>query len=249
MQSDFKDKVVVISGSGRGIGATAAAAFAQRGAKVGVWDLEIDRAQSVVEQIREAGGEAIAVSGSVGSSEAVNSAIREIARAFGTIHVLINNAGYGNDASVVEMTDAQWDDVINVCLTSQFYCARAAAPYMIKQRYGRIVNISSRTHMGEFNKSNYCAAKAGVLGFTRALAFELGEYNITANAIAPGIVRTERVLAQSAYAGLSERARERQLIKRDAVTDDIVNGMLFFAAESSGFVTADMLHITGGRMS
>ena len=120
---------------------------------------------------------------------------------------------------------------------------------MIAQKYGRIINIASRAHLGEINKANYCAAKAGVLGLSRALAVELGVHDITVNTIAPGIVRTERVLAQPGYEGLNERAQQRQLIKRSANPSDIVNGMLFFASRTSSFITGDLLYVTGGRLT
>ncbi|MGI4815534.1 MAG: SDR family NAD(P)-dependent oxidoreductase [Janthinobacterium lividum] len=249
MDLGIEGHVAVITGAGRGIGAQAAASFAKEGCKVVVWDKSEDEAQAVAQAIRTAGGEAIAVGGSVGIRRDVDHGFQQILDTYGTVHILINNAGFGDDAPLVEMTDEQWDRVVNVNLTAPFYCCRAAAPSMIRQRYGRIVNISSRTHLGEINKANYCAAKAGVLGLSRALAMELGAHEITVNTIAPGIVRTERVLAQPGYVGLNERAQARQLIKRAAEPIDIVNGMLFYASATSGFITGDLLYATGGRLT
>jgi 3-oxoacyl-[acyl-carrier protein] reductase len=249
MDLGIKDHVAVITGAGRGIGAQAAQSFAAEGCKVVVWDRDLDKAQEVAEKVRSQGGDAIALAGSVGVRADVEAGVKKVLETYGTIHILINNAGFGDDAPLVEMTDEQWDRVVNVNLTAPFYCARAVAPTMIRQRYGRIVNISSRTHQGETGKVNYCAAKAGVLGLSRALATELGPHEITVNTIAPGIVRTERVLAQAAYEGLNERAQARQLVKRSAEPFDIVNGMLFYASAKSGFITGDLLYATGGRLS
>lgn len=179
----------------------------------------------------------------------VQAAISRAREAFGTVHVLINNAGFGDDALLVEMTDAQWDRVLNVCLTGPFLAARKVAPMMIAQHYGRIANVASRVHLGEIHKANYCAAKAGVLGLSRALAIEFGPHGITVNTINPGIVRTERVLAQPGYEGLNERAQQPQFIKRPAEPRDIVNGMLFYASAASGFITGDVMNVSGGRLS
>ena len=249
MDLGLKDQVVVITGAGRGIGREAAHTFAAEGAKVVVWDKDLGHAQAVVAEVEAKGGTAIALTGSVGVRKDVDAAIAQVLKTFGTIHVLINNAAFGDDAPLVEMTDEQWDSVLNVCLTAPFYCCRAVAPTMIAQQYGRIINIASRAHLGEVNKANYCAAKAGVLGLSRALAVELGVHQITVNTIAPGIVRTERVLAQPGYVGLNERAQQRQLIKRSAEPSDIVNGMMFFASQTSGFVTGDLMYVTGGRLT
>lgn len=249
MDLGIKNHVAIITGAGRGIGAEAALKFAEEGCKVAVWDKDRDKAQEVVDKIRREGGEAVAISGSIGVRADVEAGVRSVLSAYGTVHILINNAGFGDDAPFVDMTDEQWERVINVNLTGPFYCARAVAPAMIQQRYGRIINISSRTHQGEVLKVNYCAAKAGVIGLSRALAVELGPHEITVNTIAPGIVRTERVLAQAAYEGLNRRAQERQLVKRIAEPADIVNGMLFYASATSGFITGDLLYATGGRLS
>lgn len=249
MDLGISGHVAIITGAGRGIGAQAARTFAAEGCRVAVWDKDFDKAKEVTESIRATGGQAMALSGSVGVRVDVEAAVQQVLGAWDSVHILINNAGFGDDASLVDMTDEQWDRVINGNLTGPFYCARAVAPAMIRQRYGRIINISSRTHQGEAQKVNYCAAKAGVIGLSRALAVELGPYEITVNTIAPGIVRTERVMAQAVYEGLNQRAQERQLIKRSAEPSDIVNGMLFYASATSGFITGDLLYATGGRLS
>lgn len=247
MDLGLSGQTALITGAGRGIGAAAARALAAEGCNVAVWDQHAEVADATVQAIEEAGGKAIALYGSVSSSADVNQAVQTAQERFGGIHILINNAGFGIEAPIWELTDEQWASVLNVNLTGAFYCIRAVAPLMIKQAYGRIINMSSRAHMGDFQKAPYASAKAGLLGLTRSCAMELGPHNVTVNAIAPGMVRTERVLAQPQYAELNERAKARQLIKREATVDDIVNGILFFASQKSGFVTGDTMYITGGR--
>lgn len=249
MDLGLRDQVVVITGGGRGIGAEACQAFAEEGARVVIWDKDRDVAEAVAETVTRSGGVAMVIAASITDSSAVNAALQNIKSQFGTVHVLINNAAANDDSPLIEMTDDQWRRILDVCLTGTFYCSRAVAPLMIEQNYGRIINLASRAHLGEVDKANYCAAKAGILGLTRAMAMELGPHQITVNAIAPGVVRTERVLNTPGYAGLSERARARQLIKRDAVPGDVVNAMLMFASATSGFLTGDLLYVSGGRLS
>lgn len=249
MDLGMEGQVVVITGAGSGIGAAAAAAFAGEGCKVGVWDVDQQSAERVAAEIRRMDGEALVLRGSVDDSAAVEEAFRMVLEEFGSVHILVNNAGTNDDAPVTEMTDEQWRRIVATNLTGAFYCARAAARVMMAQRYGRIINLSSRAHLGELNKANYCATKAGLLGLTRALAMELGPYDITVNAVAPGMVRTARVLAQPGYPGLDERARQRQLIKRVGEPDDVVNGILFYASSTSGYVTGDLMYVSGGRLT
>jgi 3-oxoacyl-[acyl-carrier protein] reductase len=249
MDLGIAGQVVVITGAGRGIGAEAAKAFAEEGCKVAVWDVDRRSADDVAAALRADNVEAVSVAGSVASSSDVDRVVQEVIDSFGAIHILVNNAGNNDDASLVEMTDDQWFKVLNVCLTGSFFCSRAVAKFMIKQRYGRIINVASRAHLGIPNKANYCAAKAGLLGLARSMASELGVHNITVNTVHPGIVRTERVLAQAMYPELNLQAQQRQLIKREALPSDIINGMLFYASASSGFISGDSMFVTGGRLT
>ena len=249
MAGRLEGRVAIITGGGHGIGRAYALRLAHEGASVVVAEIDERAALAVAQELQSAGHQAIGLRTDVSDKDSVERMAQAALARFGRIDVLVNNAAFGDDAPLTEMTDEQWDRVLNVCLTAPFYCARAVAPAMIAQKYGRIINIASRAHLGEINKANYCAAKAGVLGLSRALAVELGVHDITVNTIAPGIVRTERVLAQPGYEGLNERAQQRQLIKRSANPSDIVNGMLFFASRTSSFITGDLLYVTGGRLT
>jgi 3-oxoacyl-[acyl-carrier protein] reductase len=249
MDLGLAGQVAVITGAAGGIGQAAALSFAREGARVVVWDREAEMAERVAAEINGEGGEAISVSGSVAVSADVARIVELVQSRFGTIHVLINNAAINDDAPVTTMTDAQWDRVLDVNLKGPFYCSRAIAPLMIAQNFGRIINISSRSHLGELNRANYCSAKAGILGLTRSLAMELGPHQITVNTIAPGMVSTERVRSNPNYAEFLERAMARQHIKREAAPADIVNAMLMLASATSGFITGDLIYVSGGRLT
>jgi 3-oxoacyl-[acyl-carrier protein] reductase len=147
------------------------------------------------------------------------------------------------------MTLERWSRVIDVCLTGVFHCSQAIVPLMIAERYGRIVNISSRSALGDFSKTNYVAAKAGVTGFTKALALEVARDEITVNAISPGFIRTERVLKSPVYEQMNTRALQRTPIQRPGTPRDVANAVLFLAARSSGFITGEVLHVSGGRFA
>ena len=248
MDLGISNQVIIITGGGGGIGSEAARAFAAEGCKVVVWDLDIAKAKRVADSIRDNGGQAIDVGGSVANSEDVEAAVRRVIKEFNDIHILVNNAGFGDDAPLVEMTNEQWHRVIDVCLTGSFYCSRAVAPYMIKQKYGRIINVASRAHLGGLlNRANYSAAKAGMLGLSRETALELAEHNITVNTVHPGMVPTDRLRGLAAYPQLKEGAERLQMIKRLATPSDIVNAILFFASARTSFITGDQLYVTGGR--
>ncbi len=247
MDLKIRGHVAIVTGAGRGIGRGIALALGAEGCKVVVLDRDGDPANEVAERIRAAGGEAFAIIGDVGDSASVASFTKAALEQFGTIHILVNNAGFSRDAAITEMSDSQWQDVINVCLTGVFYCSRAVAPAMLKQRYGRIINIASRSYMGNLKKVNYSAAKAGVIGFTKALAIEMGPHNITVNAIAAGTVDTERFKSTPSYAQAIARAKASILVGRVGEPEDMARGVLFLASPDAGYVTGDVMHITGGR--
>lgn len=247
MNLEIKEQIAVVTGAGSGIGKDIALTLSEEGAKVAVWDKDSERAAAVVALILEKGGTALAIQGSVSSERDVENAFKTVERELGDVHILVNNAGFGDDAALTDMSLDQWNRVIDVCLTGPFLCIRAVTPMMIRNRYGRIINIGSRARFGMRTKANYCAAKAGLSGLTRAVAIELGEFGITANIVHPGLIRTERVLKQAIYSELNELAHRTQMIKHEGNPSDITNAVMFFASVKSGFITGDEVFATGGR--
>jgi 3-oxoacyl-[acyl-carrier protein] reductase len=165
------------------------------------------------------------------------------------VHVLVNNAGFARDARIVKLIEADWDAVVDTVLKGAFLCSKAVVPAMARQHWGRIVNISSRAHLGNPGQVNYSAAKAGVLGFTAALALELGRDGITVNSIAPGFVETDGVRKLPHYQKIRDNAIARTPIGRLGVPRDIAAAVVFMASEAAGYVTGATLHVTGGRFA
>jgi 3-oxoacyl-[acyl-carrier protein] reductase len=249
MNLEIDGQVALITGAARGIGAAIARAFAAEGCQVVVLDRDLDAAEAAAKKIAGEGGNALAVEGRVDEPRSVTECLEKVLKALGPVQILINNAGFSRDGAVMTMTEAQWDEVVDVNLKGTFLMAQAVVPSMVDRRYGRIINISSRAHLGEFNKANYSAAKAGVIGLTKALSLDLGKHEITVNAIAPGLIRTERVSSLAHFDDIDRRAKLSTPIQRPGMPEDIANAALFLAARSSGFITGEVLHVTGGRYS
>lgn len=246
MNLEIAGHVALVTGGGRGLGAEMCIALGEEGCKVAVWDRDAS-AEDVAARIRSAGGEAIALVGDVTDPARVESIVAEVLKRLGSVEILVNCAGFSRDAPITEMTDAQWLDVINVNLNAPFYVTRAVVPAMQKNRYGRIVNISSRAKDGDNFKSNYSAAKMGVVGFTMALALELGKQGITVNAIAPGFCETERTRGLPYYKDLKVRALEKTPMDRLGTERDIADGLLYLVGKRSGYITGEVIEIAGGR--
>ena len=246
---DFRDKVVIITGSGRGIGAATAKMFAAEQAKIVVNDLNAENAQQVVDEITANGGVATSYIGNISEPEHAEKLIATAVEAHGTVHILVNNAGYVVDKLVGDMELEDWEVVLNACLRSTFLCTKFASKYMIENQFGKIVNISSRAYLGNPGQANYSAAKAGVVGFTKAMAKELGKYSINVNAIAPGLTETEALLTHPKYDLIKANAQKAVLLRRLGQPNDIANAILFLASEKSSYITGDVLHVTGGRFS
>jgi 3-oxoacyl-[acyl-carrier protein] reductase len=246
-------KVAFITGAGAGIGEATAKLFAQQGASVVVFDRDGPGAEGVAGAVRAAGGRAFAVAGDVRDAQMVKSAVARADAEFGGIHILVNNAGIYPRAALIAMSDEQWDEVLDINLKGVFHCTRAVAPQMIRRRAGKIINISSvNIHLGAPNFSHYIASKGGIIGFTRALARELGDYNIHVNAVTPGAIQTEaekRLVAQQGKAGQEavDAIVARQCLKRRILPPEIAGVCLFLASDLSDSMTGQTLNADGGN--
>lgn len=247
MDLGLTDKVAIITGSGRGIGAATAQRLAQEGAKVVITDLNPDTAAATAEHLRGQGHTVHCVVGDVTRQADVRRLVDETVATFGAVHILVNNAGFPRDGFITKMSEDDWDLVVDVILKGAFLMSKAVIPHMIAQRWGRIVNISSRAHLGNPGQANYSAAKAGIIGLTNALALEEGRYDITVNAVAPGFVDTEMIRALPHYDQIRERMVRATPIQRTGQPSDIADAVAFLASERAGYITGETLHVTGGR--
>jgi 3-oxoacyl-[acyl-carrier protein] reductase len=247
-------RVAIVTGAGRGIGAAVAARLAADGFAVGVLDLTEDSCTDTVKAITGAGGTALAVGADVSSAQAAEAAVETVAAALGSPTVLINNAGITRDNLLFKMTEQDWDSVISVHLRGTFLMTRAVQKYMVDAKWGRVVNLSSTSAVGNRGQVNYSAAKAGLQGYTKTLALELGKFGITANAVAPGFVVTDMTAATAARLGVSFEdfqagAAKGIAVQRVGQVEDIANAISFFASEASGFVSGQVLYVAGGPVS
>lgn len=247
MDLGIQDKVAIVTGSARGLGAATARRLAEEGAKVVVTDVLAEQAEATAEALRAAGLTARAVIADITKATEVQRLVDETVEAFGGVHILVNNAGFPRDKYLVKMSEEDWDLVIQVMLKGAFLATKAVMPHMIEQGWGRVINISSRAHLGNPTQANYSAAKAGLIGMAKALAIEEGRYGVTVNCIAPGFMETEMVQALPTYETIKERAVQVQPIKRVGQPADIANAVAFLASERAGFITGEVLHVTGGR--
>lgn len=243
--SRLANKVALITGSSRGIGKAIALKMAAEGARVVLTARTVEAAETVAAQIREQGGEALVLAVDVAVPAQVEAMLKATTEKFGALHVLVNNAGITRDNLVMRMSDEEWSAVLATNLTGTFNCIRAASKIMMKQRQGKIINLTSVVaEMGNKGQANYCAAKAGVIGLTKTVARELASRNIQVNAIAPGFVETDMT------AGLSEAAKEAMLqsvpLGRSGTADDVANMALFLASSEADYVTGQTMNVDGG---
>jgi len=247
----LKDRVAFVTGASRGIGRATAERFAREGAKVCLADINEDVLDATVKELQDAGLEVCGARVDVADRAQVEAAVDETANCYGQLDILVNNAGVIRDNMLFKMSDDDWDTVMNVHLKGAFLCSQAAQKYMVKRGYGRIVNLSSTSALGNRGQANYSAAKAGMQGFTKTLSIELGKYGITCNAIAPGFIETEMTRATAARMGVPfeqfvEGAATMIPVGRTGKPEDIAAVALFFASEEAGFVSGQVLYVAGG---
>jgi 3-oxoacyl-[acyl-carrier protein] reductase len=245
--------VAIVTGAARGIGAAIARRLAADGMAVGVLDLKEADGSGTVEAITSAGGHAIAVGADVSQADQVAAGVEKVAAELGPPVVLVNNAGVIRDNLLFKMTDDDWDTVLGVHLRGAFLMSRAAQKHMVDQRFGRIVNLSSSSALGNRGQVNYSAAKAGMQGFTKTLAIELGPFGITANAVAPGFIVTDMTAATAARIGMPfddfQTAAASQIpVRRVGQPEDVGNVISFLCSEGAGFVSGQVIYVAGGPL-
>ncbi|MBI5276485.1 MAG: 3-oxoacyl-ACP reductase FabG [Burkholderiales bacterium] len=247
MDLQIKDKVAIVTGSARGLGAATARRLAEEGAQVVVTDINAEQARATAAALQADGLRAHCIAGDITQAADVQRLVDGTRATFGGVHILVNNAGFPRDKYLVKMSEEDWTLVMDVMLKGAFLATRAVMPHFIEQGWGRVVNISSRAHFGNPTQANYSAAKAGLIGMAKALAIEEGRYGVTVNCVAPGFMETEMVRALPTYETIKERAVQMQPIKRVGQPGDIADAVAFLVSERAGFITGEVLHVTGGR--
>jgi 3-oxoacyl-[acyl-carrier protein] reductase len=242
---ELKDKVAVVTGGARGIGLTCAATLAREGANIVLADINGEALEQAAEEVRKEGVEAITMTADVTAADEVDSLMSSAIEKFGSLDILINNAGVTRDTLLLRMKKEDWDFVININLNGTFNCTKSAARYMMKQRSGRIINIASVIGvMGNAGQANYASSKAGIIGFTKAVARELAPRGVTVNAVAPGFIDTDmtRTIPQKARDELMHQIPMKRLGK----PEDVANCIRFLALPGSEYITGQVIHVNGG---
>lgn len=244
MELGLKDKVAIVTGSGRGIGAVTARALAEEGAKVVITDIDPQTTKATCAALVADGYNAIGVACDVTQETQVETLVLRTVEAFGAVHILVNNAGFPRDNYITKMPEQDWDAVVGVILKGAYTCSRAVVPYFMEQKWGRVINISSRAYLGNPGQTNYAAAKAGIIGFSKSLAKEIGSRGVTVNVVAPGFIDTDMTKA------LPEEARTALIgdiaLERLGSPEDIAHAVAFLASPAAGYITGETLHVNGG---
>ena len=243
---DLQGKAALVTGASRGIGKAIALELAKRGAKVAVnYAKNADAANEVVAAIKASGGEAVALQADVADTRAAAALVKSAHEAFGRLDILVNNAGTTRDMVIMMMPEEDWDTVMNTNLKSAFNCSKAAVKIMMRQRGGRIINISSVSGvMGNAGQTNYSASKAGLIGFTKALAREVAPRNITVNAIAPGFIPTELTAAMPE--ALKTATLNAIPLGRWGTAQEVADAVAFLASDQAAYITGQTLNVDGG---
>jgi 3-oxoacyl-[acyl-carrier protein] reductase len=249
--SEATPRVAIVTGAARGIGAATAKRLAADGFAVAVLDLDEATTKETVQEIEAAGGRALGVGADVSDAGQVEAAVDRIADEFGAPVVLVNNAGVTRDNMLFKMTEVDWDVVMGVHLRGSFLMTRACQKYMVDAHWGRIVNLSSTSALGNRGQANYATAKAGLQGFTKTLAIELGKFGVTANAVAPGFIQTEMTRATAERMGVPfedfvTAAASQIPVARVGQPEDIAHLVSFFVSEGAGFVSGQVVYAAGG---
>lgn len=244
---DLEGRCAIVTGAGRGIGRAISLTLAGRGAAIGVIDVRQEDAAKTAQDVKALGPEAVANVCDVRRPEDVERMFAEVLAALGGVHILVNNAGITRDSLIMRMSDDDWNAVIGVNLTGAFNCCRVASRHFLKQRSGRIVNVSSVVGiMGNAGQANYAASKAGIIGLTKSLAKEMSSRGITVNAVAPGFIDTDMTRV------LSEKAREALVsmipLARLGTADDVANLVAFLVSDDANYITGQVVHIDGGMV-
>jgi len=250
---NLQNKVALVTGAGRGMGRTDALALAKYGAKVAVADLNLKNCEKVVEEIKEQGGEAIALKFDVVNKIEVDNAVAEIIKEFGQLDILINNAGIAEFKPFLEITETEWDRTLDINLKGQFLCAQAVAKVMAKQKSGSIVNIASvamgQQGIGFPNIAHYCASKGAIAALTEALAVELGPLNIRVNGVAPGMIDTPMIDSMKSDPKTIEGMLTRIPLHRIGKPEEVSELVAFLASDESSYMTGSMVVIDGGWLA
>ena len=246
-------RIAIVTGAARGIGAGTAIRLAADGMAVAVLDLNEADCAATVKEIENTGGRALAVGADVSKTDQVNAAVERIAAELGEPTVLVNNAGITRDSMLFKMTDEQWDAVINVNLRGAFLMTRAAQKYMTEQKWGRIVNVSSSSALGNRGQANYSATKAGLEGFTKTLAKELGKFGVTANAVAPHFIATDMTAAMAtslkmSFEDLVTTYSKQIPVARVGQPADVAHAISFLVSEGASFISGQVLDVAGGPL-
>ncbi|MCX6737943.1 MAG: SDR family NAD(P)-dependent oxidoreductase [Candidatus Parcubacteria bacterium] len=250
---NLNGKVAIITGARRGMGRTHSMLLAQAGAKVVVSDIDLKECEQVVEEIKNADGEAMAIKCDVTNKKDIDQMVKRTIDEFGKIDILVNNAGICQFKPFVDLTDEDWEKTININLRGYYWCAKAVVPGMIKQKSGRIINIASiaagQIGVGFAGLTHYGASKGGIVAFTESLALELAPYNITVNAIAPGAIDTPMAAASKTDSKVLEASMARIPLRRMGKPEEISSLVVFLASDEASYITGDMIVADGGYVS